>query len=57
MAIRTGTVYPRRLNKGSIRGSMWAPEHDIKHLNKVESLISRNFVNVTMKMKSILQIF
>ena len=43
--------------KGSVLGSMWIPEFDMKHLMKAEGHIGRNFVRITLKMMSIVQIF
>ena len=50
--IRTGD--PRGLNKGCSRSSVKVPEFD-KHLKKAGGHIGRNIVEITIKMKTIVQ--
>ena len=38
---------------GSNKDSVWTPKFDMKHLKKAEGHIGRNFVNITLKMRSI----
>ena len=56
MVNRIKTIYPNRLNKGSVQSSLEAPEFNTKHLKKAKGRISRNIVNITIKMKIIVQI-
>ena len=42
---------------GSVRDSVWTPEFDMKHVKKVEGHIDQNLVSVTIRMRSIVEIF
>ena len=43
--------------KGSVQDSVWTPKFNMKHLKKAEGHISQNVVIITIKMRSIVQIF
>ena len=57
MASRIGTFYPEVQIKGSVRDSVWTPEFDMEHLKKAEGHINRSLVSITIKMRSIVQLF
>ena len=57
MVNRLVTVYPQGSNKNSVRGSVWVPKFDMKHLTKAEGHMGRNNVSLIINMRSIVQIF
>ena len=58
MVNRIGTVYPPGVQiKGSVQDSVLTPEFNMKHLKKAEGHIGCNVVHITIKMRSIVQMF
>ena len=43
--------------KGSVWDSVWVPEFNMKHLKKAKGHIGQDVMNITVKMKSKVEVF